>query len=503
MSSAVTKRLVIDAGAYYLQLLTTLAVLAILTPVIISHYGEDGYGTWALLLSFVPFLLLFDIGLNTAVTQFTSSKLGNLPAEDISRMYGAMATVICGGAVTIGLLGFILGSIAVQVLDIGQSMQTAIKALCIAVAIQLVSAFMTGIVYGHQKIVLVSLAAIIQQCAFLCGSLIYMRFFPDAGIELLAFGHLTGVSCALIFSLAVIVLRRYIGFSVLLRSLGRVSTLRPVLPYSLRVVVNGLTSRILYNTDHIVIVLVVGLADLGKYDVAWKLCFYATYLASAISFATFPKFSELYDEAGDNKEFFDKFIGVQRLSFAVGGSICIWLFFWWETIIALWIGKFFLLPFNVFICLLLMNLVHISSGPAGNVLTAIGKNKQMTYSEICNATLNIALSLVLSYYFGIVGVALGTLLAATLTSFWYLPFILCRLLERSIFTLLAQSLLHPFIFCMVIWVLSDWLAGDGALDTDLWSFAVKTGIHAVASVLLWLGFEAIASRQPNEAKPVT
>ena len=37
--------------------------------------------------------------------------------------------------------------------------------------------------------------------------------------------------------------------------------------------------------------------------------------------------------------------------------------------------EFFLLPFDVFICLLLMNLVYISSGP-GNVLTAIGKNKR-------------------------------------------------------------------------------------------------------------------------------
>ena len=341
MSRAVTKRLVIDAGTYYFQLLTTLAVLAILTPVIISHYGEQGYGTWSLLLSIVPFLLLLDIGLNTAVTQFTASKLGSLQDEDISRMYGAMVTVICGGAVIIGLSGFILGPVAVQILDIGLPIQTAIEVLCIAVAIQLVSAFLSGIVYGHQQIVLVSLAAIIQQSAFLCGSLVYMRSFPEAGIELLAFGHLTGVSCALIFSLAVIVLRRYVGFGVVVKSLGRVSMLRPILPYSFRVVVNGLTSRILYNTDHIVIVLVIGLADLGKYDVAWKLCFYATYLASAISFATFPKFSELYDEAGDNREFFDKFIGVQRLSFAVGGSICIWLFFWWETIIVLWIGDFF------------------------------------------------------------------------------------------------------------------------------------------------------------------
>ena len=502
MSRAVTKRLVIDAGTYYLQLLTTLAVLAVLTPIIISHYGEDGYGTWALLLSFVPFLLLFDMGLNTAVTQFTASKLGDLSKNDIDRMFGAMSTVIICGALIIGLLGVVLGPVVVRVLDIGEGMQTAIAVLCLAVAIQLVSAFLSGIVYGYQKIVLVSLAQIIQQCAFLGSSLLYMRTFPEAGIEMLAFGHLTGVSCALLFSLAVIVVRNYVGFSTTLRSIGRISALRPVLPYSLRVVVNGLTSRILYNTDHIVIALFVGLSDLGKYDVAWKLCFYSTYLASAISFATFPKFSELYHEAGDNGEFFDKFIGVQRLSFAVGGSICIWLFFWWETIIALWIGDFFLLPFNVFICLLLMNLVHISSGPAGNVLTAIGKNKQMTYSEICNATLNLGLSLFLAQYLGIMGVAMGTLLAATLTSFWYLPFILCRLLNQSLLSLLTRSLVHPIMFCVIMWVLSGWLVGDNAVEADFWTFAVKTGIHGAASVLLWLGFEVFASRQSSGKRQV-
>ena len=503
MSRAVTKRFVIDAGTYYLQLLTTLVVLAVLTPIIISHYGEGGYGTWALFLSFVPFLLLFDIGLNTAVTQFTASKLGNVPKDDINQMYGAMTTVILGGALIIGLLGLVLGPIAVQVLDIGDRMQTAIKVLCLGVAFQLVSAFLSGIVYGHQQIVLVSLAQIIQQCAFLGGSLVYMRTFPDAGIEMLAFAHLTGVSGALLFSLIVILARQYVDFPVALRSVGRISTLRPVIPYSLRVLVNGLTSRILYNTDHIVIVLVVGLTDLGKYDVAWKLCFYSTYLASAVSFATFPKFSELYKEGGDNREFFNKFIGVQRLSFAVGGSICIWLYFWWETIIALWIGDYFLLPFNVFICLLLMNLVHISSGPAGNVLTAIGKNKQMTYSEICNATLNLGLSLILAQYLGIMGVAMGTLLAATLTSFWFLPFILCRFLDRSLVTLLARSLVQPFIFCAIMWLLNQWLAGEEVVETDFWTFAIKTGVHGIASVLLWLGFEAIASRWSSDVEQAT
>ena len=71
-----------------------------------------------------------------------------------------------------------------------------------------------------------------------------MRLFPNSGIELLAYGHLAGVSCALVFLLVVIILRRYVGFPLPGDRL-RLSALRPVLPYSFRVVVNGLTSRIL------------------------------------------------------------------------------------------------------------------------------------------------------------------------------------------------------------------------------------------------------------------
>ena len=91
-----------------------------------------------------------------------------MPANDINRMYGATATVIGGGALAIGLLGLVISPVAVYIFDFGVAIQTAIRVLCVAVAIQLVSAFLSGIVYGHQKIVLVSLAAIIQQCmAFL------------------------------------------------------------------------------------------------------------------------------------------------------------------------------------------------------------------------------------------------------------------------------------------------------------------------------------------------
>ena len=76
------------------------------------------------------------MGLNTAVTQFTASKLGDLSKNDIDRMFGAMSTVIICGALIIGLLGVVLGPVVVRVLDIGEGMQTAIAVLCLAVAIQ-------------------------------------------------------------------------------------------------------------------------------------------------------------------------------------------------------------------------------------------------------------------------------------------------------------------------------------------------------------------------------
>ena len=124
----------------------------------------------------------------------------------------------------------------------------------------------------------------------------------------------------------------------------------------------------------------------------------------------------------------------------------------------------------------------------------------MTYSEICNAALNLGLSLLLAQYLGIMGVALGTLLAI-LTSFGTCLMFFVGCLAVQYLHCWCEALCTP-IFCAIIWCVAGWIAGEDAVTNDLWTFLVKTGIHGIVSVLVWLIFERLASIKMPQRKSI-
>ena len=67
--------------------------------------------------------------------------------------------------------------------------------------------------------------------------------------------------------------------------------LREVLPFSWRTFVLGVTSRVLYYSDYLVIAFFLGAAAVAPYEVAYKVCFLSTYLFSVITTTMFPSFA--------------------------------------------------------------------------------------------------------------------------------------------------------------------------------------------------------------------
>ncbi|MDC0492726.1 oligosaccharide flippase family protein [Alphaproteobacteria bacterium] len=489
MKGFLTRDFFLNIGTYYIQLVVSLLVLIITTPLIINHLGEESYAVWSLLLSFIPFVLLLDLGLSTAVTQFIASNIKKLSRTELHQHLAAMA-----GVIALGFLFTVLAAVFASFnLDIFENqliqknkIGLALLVIGVSAALQLCLSFLIGVIYGHDKIVFVNMLHIIQQLMFFLGVVFFLKYFPSWSILCLSLGHIVGVLSALLIATILTWHARLIRASSFLEAPKQIHKLKKVMLFSFRIFIGNITSRILYNTDNIIIALIVGLVDLGKYDVAWKLCFYSTYLASAISYAMFPKLSNLFAQKNGKVLFFDSFLNVQQLSLAIGFSICIWLLFTWKTIIALWINEDFILSSEVFLCLLTMNLIHISSGPAGNALVAVGQNKEMMYCEVVNACLNLIFSVVLASYFGLVGVALGTLFAALLTSFWYVPLTLCRKIEIPISELVVRALPRPFVFALIMLSVAFWLFGDMSVAVELDLFILASICFGIVSVGLWL-----------------
>ena len=115
-------------------------------------------------------------------------------------------------------------------------------------------------------------------------------------------------------------------------------------------------------------------------------------------------------------------------------------------------GPNFTLTRDVFLSILATNLVHVFSSPSASFLTAIGENKELVKSEAANAVLNICLSIALAIQFGLIGVALGTFISATITSGWYIPFIASKKVQVPFSDFLRRTLLFPILYTLLIFI---------------------------------------------------
>jgi O-antigen/teichoic acid export membrane protein len=151
----------------------------------------------------------------------------------------------------------------------------------------------------------------------------------------------------------------------------------------------------------------------------------ATYSFSALSTAAVPHFAGLLAQ-GRNDELRRVVLITTRLSLTVVTPVV--LFLWWAGggVIELWAGKGAFAGDRVLAVLVVMTVLHAIGTPAGLLLQAIGRNKELVTSELANALLNLTLSIVLVQYVGTLGVALGTLIASTLTSTWVVPLVACK-----------------------------------------------------------------------------
>jgi O-antigen/teichoic acid export membrane protein len=97
----------------------------------------------------------------------------------------------------------------------------------------------------------------------------------------------------------------------------------------------------------------------------------------------------------------------------------------------------------VILVLILMNVFHAIGTPACMVLQSCGKNRELTYSELLNAILNIILSVFLVQRLGVLGVAVGTVVAHVCSSFWVVLVAPCRVVGIRVGEYVRHVLFPP------------------------------------------------------------
>lgn len=101
------------------------------------------------------------------------------------------------------------------------------------------------------------------------------------------------------------------------------------------------------------------------------------------------------------------------------------------------------------IVLIIASLLYIFRMPYGYMIIATGRFKETRMAAYGEAIINITTSIVLVVFFGIVGVAIGTVLATLFRTAYYVTYLSKHILHRNISLWIKRMALNSFLFACI------------------------------------------------------
>lgn len=380
-------------GAHIIEKLITLAIVVILA----RYLGVEGYGVYALALSFVGlFGHLFDGGLNLLLMR-------EMSRENIDRPQLA-------GHVFIGkiFLGCII-LIAIILLAIVLGYQ---KTVLLSIIIYGVSMFFLSFSNTFRSIFIA-----LGRTEFEGFLLVLNRLLLLGGVVLFAALSIKipGIITAhLIAVIIVVILGAYLCKKFFFAPLWNrdYQSIKKLFKESMPFAIGAIMGEIFFNIDNVMLSKMAGMESVGYYNAAYKLSFSGMLFANTLTLVTYPYFSRKWP--GDKDNVFKMFDGILKaliivsVAFALSASILS------ENIIAFVFGEQYrnsVMLFNILVWSVPpLYVMHLT----GRVLEAIGAQRFTANTMLISVAINISLNFILILKYGAIGASIATVFTSFL-----------------------------------------------------------------------------------------
>jgi len=444
-----------NIGSNWVLTLVTIAATYITTPFIIHTLGQEGYGTWTLIVSMTGFVSLLALGVPMACIRYLAQHVAESNSKKINETIGTCAGMYLG----VGAAAMVAGAVAGMFFafyDIPASVRTeaylAFAIMVLFVSVGFIGLLPEGIMFAHHNFLLRNLVRIggVVLRLGLTVALLTLR----ASLVLLATIQLAGF----VFDFGVswlLIRRNYPEVRISLADFDW-GMCRRIFSFSVYVLLLSAGGRLSFETDALVIGALLGVGSIAFFAVGNSLILYLMEFVIAIAAVVAPMATKLSTEgkADELREMFLKWSKV-ALSLTIGAGLFLSVlgprFFAW------WIAPSYEGPTgNVLRILLLSSLVFLPArGVAQPLLIGLGKPQTPTIGFLAAGLLNPGLSLLLARPLGLAGVALGTAIPNILFGLMIVT-VACRelgmtLLQYVRYVVPRATLGALPVFAMLLW----------------------------------------------------
>ena len=435
---------------------TSLFIGFFLMPYVLGIVGDASYGTWLLLNSMAGYTALLYLGFGETITRFVSQHYArqqwdklNETISGIFAAYLVSGTIACLAAAGLAALAPALNSWEGQSLS---EVRWAIMILGVNAAISICGSINGGVLYGIQRFDIERGIQITCQIvrAVLVVLLIDHRQ-PLLRLSLI-FMAVTITEQALYYFTA----RWKVPTLRIRLNLMKWSSIKDSYRFALFSGIGVVASKLIYETDSIVIGFSLGATFVVPYAIGLRLCDMIRAPIGQIGEVFLPRAGELQETSrhSELRSLVSKGMGV---AFLLSAGFFIGAWYFGGLLIEAWMPKPYPESHTIFVILVGAQMIALPVTILHMVLVGMGEVRVPSLLRLSAAILNLVLSLILVRILGIVGVALGTLIPILLLDLCVLlpygarqigmplPVLLHQVLGRQLPPLAALHLYSHFV----------------------------------------------------------
>lgn len=482
----------------YIQLVLTILITLIYTPVMLTILGQAEYGIYNLAVSIISYLSLLSLGFGSSYIRFYSRYKASDDKENIAKLNGLfLITFIIIGIISLisGLIlcdniSFIMGS------GLTNDELNLSRVLMLILTVNMTLSFPASVFNSY----ITSQERFIFQKSLLVIKTVSSPFLT-LPLLLLGYGSIGMVLVTTGITFTIFIINIYYCLNKLKMKFDfhhlNFSLFKEIFIFSFYIAINQIVNQINWATDKIIIGRYIGSEAISVYTIGSTFNTMYISFSIAISGVFSPRINKLISEKKDywNAKVNDLFIKVGRIQFYVLILILSGFIFFGKYFIGIWAGDGYEESYYVALLLMAPATIALIQNLGIEIQRAENKHQFRSITYLIMAIVNIGISVWLCQIFGVIGAAAGTTISLLLANglimniyysrkiklkigvFWKnIITLIPALIPSSIFGTIVlvyfseTSLLIFFVFIVIyiiIYCISMWFLGFNKYEKDL------------------------------------
>jgi O-antigen/teichoic acid export membrane protein len=486
-------RILRNVGSNWAGIVVGIVTSFFVAPIVVNSLGNVYYGIWTLIMQFTGYVWLFDFGVRESVIKYVAQYHAAAEHERVRSTVTTALSVysVVAAVAMVGVAGVAFG--LPYFFNIPDEAITAARTTAVltgaTIAMGLIFNVFVGVLMGLQQFYRLAWLGI--GLGLIRTVVVVTLLWSGHGIVALA---LTQFVMSL-FS-GVLIYRRccaelpYLSFRLVRPERGEVLKL---FHYGKYVLLSNVGDKLVFATDSIVVAMFMPISMLTYYAIGGTLIDHFRSFVRSFGSILNPLSSSL-EARKETDALRTLLLSSTKATMLLGLPVCIGFILLGETFINLWMGPAYGPLAGAVVAVLAVGyLIGLPYYTILGVLYGLGQHRVIALSRLVEGVSNIALSILLVKRYGLVGVALGTVIPHILIVGGYLPLVLPRFVRVSPRTYFYSTYARPFLSALPFWF-ACWAIAKIAVPSSLpalfgWG-AMAMIVYAVPS---W--FVALSSKE--------